>query len=104
MWILMNDSMLSVVRHNVRPDDLLVRARLPGDIERVFPKAEVVEGAGSDYQFRAVLPRLEVAEAISSRLLNIDYGNFKASVRQPDRHDAYLTIWGILHKMQQSKQ
>lgn len=43
MWILMNDSMPSVVSHNDGPDDLLVRARLGGDSKRVFPQAQVQE-------------------------------------------------------------
>lgn len=101
MWILMNDAMLSIVRHRTRPDDLLVRARLAGDIERVFPQVEVVEGAGSDYRFRATVPRPEVAEAISRRLLDIDYGNFKNSVREPKRHEAYFDVWHAMHDLQE---
>lgn len=101
MWILMNDAMLSIVRHHTRPDDLLVRARLAGDIERVFPQAEVVEGAGSDYRFRAFVPRPQVADAISRRLLDIDYGNFKNSVREPKRHDAYFEVWHSMYGLQE---
>ena len=101
MWILMNDAMLSIVRHRTRPDDLLVRARLAGDIERVFPQAEVMEGAGSDYRFRAVVPRPQVAEAVSRRLLDVDYGNFKNSVREAKRHDAYFDVWHVMHDLQE---
>ncbi len=102
MWILMNDSMLSVVRHNTLPQMLLVRARLAGDIEQVFPSAQVVENGGSDYLFRAVVPEQEVAEAVRRRVLDIDYGNFKSSVPEPKRHQAYLKVWDVLHRMQEA--
>ncbi len=102
MWILMNDAMLSVVRHTGQPDKMLVRARLAGDIERVFPSAQVTVGGGSDYRFRAVLPEKEVADAVSERLLDINYGNFKASVREPKRHDAYFKVWDVMHRMQEA--
>ena len=92
MWILMNDAMLSVVRHTEQPGAMLVRARLAGDVEQVFPAAQVTVGGGSDYRFRAGLPDAEVADAVRKRLLDIRYGNFKASVREPKRHDAYFKV------------
>ncbi len=101
MWILMNDAMLSIVRHTQQPGAMLVRARLAGDIERVFPAAQVVVGGGSDYRFRAVLPEKEVAAAVSKRLLDINYGNFKASVREPKRHHAYFKVWDVMHNLQE---
>jgi hypothetical protein len=101
MWILMNDSMLSIVRHNTLAEAMLVRGRLADDIERVFPAAQVVEGGGNDYRFRAILPEAEVAEAIHARLLGIDYGNFKASVRDPKRHHASLDVWDVMSQMQE---
>ncbi len=103
MWILMNDAMLSVVRHTKQPGRMLVRARLAGDIERVFPAAQVVVGGGTDYRFRAVLPQAEVADAVSRRLLDISYGNFKASVREPKRHDAYFKVWDVMHDLQEQE-
>ncbi len=102
MWILMNDSMLSVVRHHTLPHTLLVRARLAGDIEQVFPSAQVVENGGSDYRFRAIIPEQEVSQAISRRVLEIDYPNFKASVPEPKRHQAYFKVWDVLHRMQEA--
>ena len=102
MWILMNNSMLSIVRHKHYPRTLLVRARLTGDIERVFPSAQVIEGAGTDYRFRAALPETEVAAAIARRLLDIDYGNFKNSVHEPKRHAAYFKVWDAMYRMQEA--
>ncbi len=101
MWILMNDAMLSIVRHREQLGTMLVRARLAGDIERVFPEAQVVVGGGTDYRFRAVLPEKEVADAVSRRLLGISYGNFKASVREPKRHHAYFKVWDVMHDLQE---
>ena len=57
---------------------------------------------GSDYRFRAVLPEAEVADAVSKRLLDISYGNFKASVREPKRHDAYFKVWDVMHDLQEA--
>ncbi len=98
----MNDSMLPVVRHNGLPQTLLVRARLAGDIEQVFPSAQVAEDGGSDYRFRASVPEQEVAAAVSRRVLGIDYGNFKSSVPEPKRHYAYFKVWDVLHRMQEA--
>ena len=36
MWLMMNDCFLSIVAKDCKEDELLVRARRPGDIERVF--------------------------------------------------------------------
>ena len=59
MWIFLSDTMLSVVE---KPDDrkrgtLTVRARVAGDIEKVFPDAKVEADKGTDYRFRARIPR-----------------------------------------------
>ena len=100
MWIFLNDSFLSVVAHRDRPDDLLVRARRQGDIERVFPEAEVQTTPAADYAFRAVLPREVVGAAVSKAAEEIAYPNFKGSVTEPDRHDAYMSVWGVMRRLQ----
>ncbi|MDC1198954.1 hypothetical protein N8071_01155, partial [bacterium] len=57
MWICTNNGFISVVAFRGRPDQLLVRGRLSGDIEAIFPEAKVVEGAGTDYRFRTTVSR-----------------------------------------------
>jgi len=96
MWIFMNDSFLSIVAHQKQADSLLVRARHDGDIEAVFPKTKVVEGAGTDYQYRAAIPRTEVAQAIAARLESITYRNFKDSVTDRTRHHGYFGVWEVM--------
>ena len=92
-WIFFNDAMLSIVTCPGRPDHLLVRARVKGDLNRVFPDAKVETTPARDYRFRTILPRRVVAEAIFYRIFETSYGNFKAGVSERPRHDAYFKVW-----------
>lgn len=108
MWIFLNDSFLSIVV--AEPDSpglpdapgdwMCVRGRCPGDIEVVFPGVEVHEGLGSDYRYRAYLSREVVGEHLLAELERVTYGNFKNSVQESDRHDAYLRCWQAMLDLQ----
>ena len=41
MWIQFNNAFLSIVENREKKKELLVRARVKGDIEKVFLKADV---------------------------------------------------------------
>jgi hypothetical protein len=108
MWVFLNNSFLSIV--DPAPElppgaapRLLVRARIKGDIEAVFPKAKVTCTPGRDYRFRALLPRAEVAAVIAEQVESLGYNNFKSSVPDRPRHDAYLGVWGVMHREQQRR-
>lgn len=100
MWICLNDAFLSVVHKECAADELLVRARRSGDIERVFPGAKVIKSPGTDYLFRAVVKRAEVGAALAKQAEAIGYGNFKGSVKDRRLHDAYSAFWGIHARLQ----
>ena len=104
MWVLMNNSYFSIVKNKNKKNSLVVRARIKGDIERVFPKANVIEGIGTDYQYRTFLPKWVVSKAIKKSIENIDYDNFKDSVPLTDntRHDVYFDVWLTLLTLQRS--
>lgn len=103
MWIMLNDCFLSIVSKDCRRDELLVRARREGDIEKVFPKATVTRYTKSDYLFRAVVKRTTVEEALAGEVQRILYGNFKSSVRDRPLHDAYLRVWSTMAELQPTK-
>ena len=42
MWIFAKDGFLSLTQYRDRPDMLMVRARVAGDIEHFFPTARVI--------------------------------------------------------------
>lgn len=98
MWIFLTDAFLSIVNKGGDGTTLLVRARRAGDIERVFPGAAVIEGAGSDYRYRARIDREEVAQRLAEQVRGIRYANFKATVKDSRRGDAYLDVWDVMRK------
>jgi hypothetical protein len=95
MWIVTKGAFLSIVSKDCGPDELLVRARRPGDIEKVFPQVKVVEGAGTDYRCRAVIKRQTVAEAIANEVEAVDYGNFKTAVYRAGEYQ----LETVLHRV-----
>ena len=102
MWIVLNKSFLSIVKNRNNDEELLVRSRVSGDIEKVFQNANVFEDLKADYRYRSYIRRSEVAKTISEELLNINYDNFKNSVSKDDkdRLNAYMNVWSSLYKMQ----
>ena len=79
MWLFTSKSFLSIVSDKENPtgDRLLVRSRILGDIDEVFPSADVIETPNADYRFRAWLPHSRVAVALSQYVEELDYTNFK---------------------------
>lgn len=100
MWLFLSNAYLSIVDKGGNGDTLLVRARHAGDIERVFPEAEVQSGGGTDYRYRARIDRERVATTIADAVRGIDYGNFKDTVREAERHDAYMDVWSAIYAYQ----
>lgn len=107
MWIMMSESFLSIVAFKSnppQPDMLHIRARVEGDIERVFPYAKVERTPRRDYMYRTTLPRSVVDAAISEQIARIDYGNFKDSVPDEQRHDRYMECWVAMLRLQNYKE
>jgi hypothetical protein len=100
MWIFLNDAFLSTVDKGGDGTTLLVRARRRGDIERVFPESAVECSPRNDYRFRARIGREAVAQALAASVRALGYDNFKDSVKERCRHDAYLGVWEVMYEFQ----
>jgi len=111
MWIFLNTAMLSIIDPRAKyaggagpqSPKLLVRARIAGDIEAVFPAAKVQRTEGRDYLFRSLIAREDVSAALVKAVENLDYQNFKGSVPEKARHDAYMGVWGIMNREQERR-
>ena len=100
MWLCLRDSFLSIVAKDCAANELMVRARRPGDIEKCFPDAKVTRNTGSDYLYRAVLPRDVVKQAMVAMIDQIDYPNFKDTVEDRSLHAAYVGVWHAMAGLQ----
>lgn len=106
MWIFLNNAFISAVQHREKPGSVMVRARVAGDLERVFPRhAKKVERTpGADYLYRLVVHKDTLARALAKAATRIDYANFKDSVEERDRHDAYMGVWSAMHRLQYQRE
>lgn len=102
MWIMLNDAFFSVVKKDCARDELLVRARRPGDLEKVFPEAKVTRSTKSDYAYRATIKTYVLKAALDVEINRINYSNFKDSVSMDDEplHNAYMAVWQAMSKVQ----
>ena len=103
MWIFLPNSYPSIVQKSgdAEAGTLTVRGRIKGDIEAVRTDAVVSEGGGTDYRYRAKIPREAVAQALHDQVMCIGYSNFKGSVKDHQRHDAYMRVWAAMFGYQQ---
>jgi len=100
MWIFSSNSFISIVQKPGDTDLLTVRARIKGDIENVFPEAKVEANKGTDYKFRAKVAREVVAKTLHDQAMSLAYPNFKSTVKNRKRHDAYMDVWSAMYKVQ----
>jgi hypothetical protein len=106
MWLLTTSGFYSVVAHRDNSDTLIVRTRLREDLEELrrsyLPDLEIVEGGDSDYEFRALVSRMEWEHAVRQLVGDIDYPNFKDAVDQRQgnhRARIYARVWMVLREL-----
>ena len=100
MWIQFNNAFLSVVINRDNKSELLVRARVKGDIEAIFPDADVFEDNNADYKYRSFISKAKVAAKMMFKMTEINYDTFKNSVNEIERKNAYSNVWVELRKLQ----
>ena len=86
MWIFTSDCFLSIVadKDNLKGDRLLVRSRVKGAINKLFPDVQEVYMTGSDYAYRAWVKRNEVSRVVQNYINALSYDNFKNSIKDKD--------------------
>jgi len=100
MWFCFNDGFCSAVQDRDDPNGLVVRARRRKDIENIFPDKQVVVGGSTDYNYRVFCSKEEFAKLVSDSIMDINYGNFKNSVKDHELHDLYCDFWGLHYSYQ----
>lgn len=108
MWMLTNFGAFSTTLRDARDlkgDDerqLQVRARRAKhliELKRHYlaNASDVVQLRHRDYEYRIYCTHDDWALAVARMAQDIDYGNFKNSVKDRDLHDAYMRVWTALY-------
>lgn len=101
MWFCFNDAFVSVVAHRKRPSILMVRARSYQHLRNLFGSdVKITVTPDNDYRFRVFTTREKWAVLVSQRIENIDYSNFKDSVKEKKLKSLYSEFW-YLHMLYQ---
>ena len=105
MWLFCKSGYFSAVKHNAKPNTILLRARVEGDLERLAEAHQIdlrIEHTPeADYAFRAELSAAEWTRAVMEESDAIDYGNFNNAVHDGTaRDDAYMEVWGVMCGLQ----
>src|SRR5258708_37589302 len=102
MWIMLSDCFFSIVAKDCSREELMIRARRPGDIEKVFPSArgKVAAFTASDYHYRCAISKSEIKSALIGEIDRVVYSNFKNSVQDHDLHQAYMRVWSAMAAVQ----
>ena len=106
MWLLIPEGFYSIV-HKPEEDDLCVRARDRGDLDRLrevyMPGlGPTTETPGHDYRYRAWISREALSDGLTAIASSLDYPNFKSEVtrRDPERAHLYSRVWNTLGSIQ----
>lgn len=100
MWFCFNNAFVSAVEHRDNPNLLMVRARRSKDLENLFPGKEIIVGGSTDYNYRVIVSKDEFSKLVAERVNNINYDNFKNSVKDEDLKILYHSFWYLHYRMQ----
>ncbi len=103
MWVCFNNAFVSAVADPKRPGMLKVRARKREHLARLFPDAQITASSTTDYRYRVFVTKTHFSELLARKAMEIDYGNFKSSVKDRRLHDLYLDFWRLHLNYQEEK-
>lgn len=103
MWIFLPFGFFSIASHRERPHNVLVRARVRADlqrlVERLYTKTapDIVHTPDADYPYRAEITRLELTSLLEYFVEDeLTYDKVKPAIAAgcgPERSSTMLGIW-----------
>lgn len=107
MWIATEHGFYSAVQHRDNKKNVIVRARVRKDLERLTEalhvKAKIVDSPTADYPFRVTISKKDWSRFLSDAGSKVDYPNFKSRVGKHDhsREKVYHEVWAALMKLEE---
>lgn len=107
MWLFTTKGFFSVVTADGEGDNLMIRARVRGDLENLKrehePGLKILDSAGTDYRYRAIIERRVFLNILVELGDEITYRNFKDEVKAQQgkkRYKAYTQVWSVMVGLQ----
>jgi len=94
MWVFTNHGFYSIVKIlDTNPEKFWIRSRRKEHLNTYFSEERILESNGSDYQYRVEISKEELSEIFSYLPQEIDYTNFKDSIKDKPLHHAAKLVW-----------
>lgn len=94
MWLFTNHGFFSIVKIiNASPDAFYVRARRKEHLESYFNDKAIIQSENSDYRYRVILTRQDLFNFYAALPIDIDYTNFKDSIKDPALQAFATKVW-----------
>lgn len=85
MWLVCNNSFVSIVQDRVDDSYVWVRARRRKDLDNFMEGSKytyvTLQTEDSDYEFRCKIPKKVLSKILASKAFDIDYDNFKNAIK-----------------------
>lgn len=94
MWVFTNHGFFSIVKViDASPEAFYIRARRKEHLESYFNGKAIIQSNGSDYRYRVILTRKELFDFYGALPIDIDYTNFKDSIKDPALQAFASKVW-----------
>jgi hypothetical protein len=94
MWLFTNHGFFSIVKIlDSSPDAFFLRARRKEHIEAYFNEKPIITTDNNDYRYRIILTRQELFNFYAALPIDIDYTNFKDSIKDPALQAFASKVW-----------
>lgn len=103
MWVVTNKGFASIVAHRTEKNVFIIRARNPEVFGDFFNKKEIVSTTDSDYRFRVFASKGKMHRFLSYCAEQVDYDNFKNSIKDKDVKDMAMKIWNAAYTLQTNR-
>jgi hypothetical protein len=113
MWVFTKYGFYSAVcardkRGKIDRKNVVIRSRRRDHLQRLIDQvpelaSPILDHAGTDYAYRIVVPKSTWQGALDSLAADIDYDNFKGSVKDPDYLSLLHEVWAAGMRLQREE-
>jgi hypothetical protein len=102
MWLSLSKGFLSVVALKDEPNMVMVRARRKEHLTEYFAGQNVLYTKNADYPYRVICSKIALTAMVTRYIEQLDYTNFKDSVKNHQLHHAYLNVWSTMTGLEET--